>query len=526
MLDDSLLLMQKQDVDYRSLTGSPSPEEFFLLSRVKGTVSVAQICSVSGFGKEKTLAALERLLEFGLLVPASNGAGPSVSTPEQAPVRSAPVPQPQPAPVRPTAPSPQPVAARQAPEPIIGADDDDLFGGAPAAAPQPAAKSRADSHGSFVPVVEARADDLFEADSPVFGGSSRPARSREVQSPSQSATQMPARPVAPSEPEFVIEHTAHVISHDDADDELFGGARQEPRSEAVEAPRVSLFDDEAPPVAAQPAPRAQRAPTEQDIPEVVGLCRVKIGWDDFVPDPTLMALDVDIDELRKREILFMYENMELMSYYELFGVDEQADRREVKKAYITLSKRYHPDLFFRKDVGEFGVRAESLFKWVTKAFQTLQNPQKKDAYDAELAAQHRDEHQSGLGSEASEARKEEAYSILIGRAQRLERAGDFSGAVDEYRNALSFHRDTNVILRCANLLLRAGIRLDEAAMYARALLGYDPNHLEGLVVLGNIYERNGMLEDALDAYERAVSVSGGDASVVVHAERVRVQMAQ
>jgi cytochrome c-type biogenesis protein CcmH/NrfG len=63
-------------------------------------------------------------------------------------------------------------------------------------------------------------------------------------------------------------------------------------------------------------------------------------------------------------------------------------------------------------------------------------------------------------------------------------------------------------------------------MYARALLAYDPNHLEGLVVLGSIYERNEMLEDALESYERAVHVSKGDASIRLHVERIKAELSQ
>jgi molecular chaperone DnaJ len=62
-------------------------------------------------------------------------------------------------------------------------------------------------------------------------------------------------------------------------------------------------------------------------------------------------------------------------YYNILGVTKESTDKEIKKAYRTLSKKYHPDL--NPDNEE----AESKFKDIAESYTVLSNKEKKNNYD-------------------------------------------------------------------------------------------------------------------------------------------------
>lgn len=62
-------------------------------------------------------------------------------------------------------------------------------------------------------------------------------------------------------------------------------------------------------------------------------------------------------------------------YYEVLGVDKNADDAALKKAYRVLAKKYHPDT----NPGD--AEAEAKFKEASEAYAVLSDPQKRQQYD-------------------------------------------------------------------------------------------------------------------------------------------------
>ena len=62
-------------------------------------------------------------------------------------------------------------------------------------------------------------------------------------------------------------------------------------------------------------------------------------------------------------------------YYEVLGVDKNADENTLKKAYRKLAKKYHPDM----NPGDKD--AEAKFKEATEAYGVLSDPEKRRQYD-------------------------------------------------------------------------------------------------------------------------------------------------
>lgn len=62
------------------------------------------------------------------------------------------------------------------------------------------------------------------------------------------------------------------------------------------------------------------------------------------------------------------------NYYNVLGLREDADEKQIKKAYRELAKIYHPDRNNEKN-------AEEKFRQIVQAYEVLSDPEKKQNYD-------------------------------------------------------------------------------------------------------------------------------------------------
>jgi curved DNA-binding protein CbpA len=104
-------------------------------------------------------------------------------------------------------------------------------------------------------------------------------------------------------------------------------------------------------------------------------------------DPAELDEAVDIELPKRRRILDLYYKLDRLTHYQVFGVDETADKKAIKAAYFEVVNVFHPDRYFGKNVGSFKPKLERVFARLTEAYDVLSRNASRAEYDKYLRAQ-------------------------------------------------------------------------------------------------------------------------------------------
>ncbi len=243
-------------------------------------------------------------------------------------------------------------------------------------------------------------------------------------------------------------------------------------------------------LAAETEPKAAKVDTES-------------GYD---PADLDESLDLPID-VQKNILILMHRKDEL-THYQLLGIDRRVDAKEIKRAYFKVSKDFHPDTFFRKEIGPFKPRVVTLFKLISNAYEVLSNPQKRAAYDATLPYEPTPEEiekdQKRKARKVDDERlREERRRRLIKRTPLAQRR---TQARKHFDDAMA-HRDKKDPVKAANSV--------------RLALALDPENPEYLALLdqvaGRASEIRGDAEYKRGRYEESIGNDEGALSAYLAA---------
>jgi curved DNA-binding protein CbpA len=89
----------------------------------------------------------------------------------------------------------------------------------------------------------------------------------------------------------------------------------------------------------------------------------------------------------QRELEELESKGDRLTHYELLSVAADADGGTVRRAYLEKSKRFHPDAWYRRDVGEFGPLLSKWFQRLSAAYQVLSDEESRAGYDRDHRAE-------------------------------------------------------------------------------------------------------------------------------------------
>ncbi len=205
-------------------------------------------------------------------------------------------------------------------------------------------------------------------------------------------------------------------------------------------------------------------------------------------------LDISLDIQRR---ILEFEAGLGRPYHTLLNIDVGSQPKTVKRAYFKLSKEFHPDRFFRKQIGDYGARLNRIFKKILEAHEMLSDPELRGvenqaaASDTFVEPPQQPTSRAALSGPAKtapdknappEATPAAAPKRPLTKLERLRQRMPFKinhAAIAERRARAA------EIFKAAEYSQRAG-RLKEAEANIRIAITFDPSRSEFKEALGSL----------------------------------------
>ncbi len=206
-------------------------------------------------------------------------------------------------------------------------------------------------------------------------------------------------------------------------------------------------------------------------------------------------------EITKKKIRQAYDGLAQQNHYEVLGLDREASRDEIKRAYFHLAKEYHPDRHFQTGLEDLMPVLESLFRRITEAYDTLLMERRRKEYDLELTLKPFESRRGGSRASAGGSASQSAA-----QGEEALRKEDFKTAVYYLEAAVKSAPDKGKYhaLLAKALTQIPGRQRDAETHYKRAI-ELEPAAADYYVGLGLLYKKGGMMQRAQRQFEEALN---------------------
>lgn len=220
------------------------------------------------------------------------------------------------------------------------------------------------------------------------------------------------------------------------------------------------------------------------------------------------------EDLFIKKVNELFENMNRMNYFELLGVSEDAGIKTLTKRYFELTKEFHPDKSYNYSDPSLKDKLSSIIESITTAYNTLKDPESRKRYIATISGEElkiqttpkptkgvtaQPELQNAL-SMIKNGKPSEAIPILQGILKR-------EPGNAEARNYLALA-----------YLKKGDYKLAETAMLEALKLKPTSEYYTNL---GLIYIKLRALQDAAQAFQRALELNPSNEKARQHLEKIK-----
>lgn len=208
------------------------------------------------------------------------------------------------------------------------------------------------------------------------------------------------------------------------------------------------------------------------------------------------------DKTEKREsFLSDYTRMMQQDFFALLGVSHDAKTEDIRRAYVQMAKKYHPDRYLQDNISnDLKQKTNSLFQRIGEAHETLADPARKKAYLSELTGEGKKK-----DSEADQIlRAETAFQkgmVLLKVNNFAEARAELKKAVDLYSKEPEYFV---YLAWCIFKNAQKDTEKDQAKKMILKALQMNPDLDKAHFFLGQMLKEEGKTREAEKRFERAI----------------------
>ena len=216
-------------------------------------------------------------------------------------------------------------------------------------------------------------------------------------------------------------------------------------------------------------------------------------------------LPVDESKLSKEDLFFMDDVRSRaklapkQNAYARLGVSPQAPAHEIKAAYLTLAKRFHPDAASKPGLAALTPELQSLFALLKDAYESISTPALRAKHDAA---------NKNAGNTKSTSRKEDSI-LAMKMGEVLLKKRDFEGAIAKLRRAVELDASGDALAALAWGLVAdpkgtAATKEEAAKLINQALRA--PGATARTYYVAGVLWRTKDPDSAVDAFRKALEI--------------------
>ncbi len=247
--------------------------------------------------------------------------------------------------------------------------------------------------------------------------------------------------------------------------------------------------------------------------------------------PARSQEETELDFIRC-DVLRKHNELKSQSYYEYLNIPPTATAEDIKKAYYSLAKKYHPDHYQKAELADIKTHLDFIFAELSNAYDNLKLPASRASYDAKLL-----EAQEGGNSSSSGSRQTHHAAVDAAGQQKIAelsfRQGrgyfenqDFWSAIQSLRQSVRLMPEVSRYRYWLAMSLTKNPKWRrEAEEHFQKAIELEPFNAAHYIGMALMFQEVGMFLRAESLLKKAQQVAPGDKSVLEALQLLTSKMA-